>query len=103
MPVKDKTRTLEFDRMAYVKTSDELTGDNNSDIVNRRMGVPLMNEKTKADLRKSMTFKRIEKDIRMKKRQKEADVRSGSKKELSETYVDKDRAIAVVIGTLLTL
>ena len=79
--------------MAYVKTSDELTGDNNSDIVNRRMGVPLMNEKTKADLRKSTTFKRM----------KEADVRSGSKKELSETYVDKDRAIAVVIGILLTL
>lgn len=92
---------MEFDRTAYVKSTDELScGDTSSDIVNKRMAVPPMNEKTKADLRKSMTFKRIEKDIRMKRRQKEADIRSGTKKDLSETYVDKDRAIAVVIGGL---
>jgi hypothetical protein len=41
--------------------------------VNKKMLATPMNEKTKADLRKSTTFKRIEKDIRMKRRMKEAE------------------------------
>ena len=53
-----------------------------------------------SDLRKSNTFKRIEKDIRQKRKLKEAESKSGNKKD--ENYIDKDRAIAVVIGNIKT-
>jgi hypothetical protein len=58
----------------------------------------ILDAKTKADLRKTKTFKKIENDIKLKRKLKEAESKSGSKKETGETYVDKDRAIAVVIG-----
>ena len=45
------------------------------------------------------TFKRIEKDIKLKRKLRENEMKSGIKvREMGETYVDKDRAIAVVIG-----
>ena len=61
-----KARTLEFDRTAYAKNVDDFMDANSdmSSIVNKKMQTQPMNEKTKADLRKSTTFKRIEKDIR---------------------------------------
>ena len=51
-------------------------------------------------MRKTKTFKKIENDIKLKRKLKEAESKSGTKRETGETYVDKDRAIAVVIGKL---
>ena len=45
------------------------------------------------------TFKRIEKDIKLKRKMRESEMKNGQKtRDMGESYVDKDRAIAVVIG-----
>jgi len=54
-------------------------------------------EKSKVDLRQTKTFRKIEADLKQRRRQKQ--LNPGSIDLRMESYIDKDRAIAVVSGT----
>jgi len=53
-------------------------------------------EKSKADLRQTKTFRKIEQHLKVRKRNAAMD--TGPLDPRMEVYVDKDRAIAVVSG-----
>jgi len=55
-------------------------------------------EKSKADLRQTKTFRKIEADLKQRRRQNLLDGNTKIDPRM-ESYVDKDRAIAVVSGT----